>query len=146
MAVSAFALDPENPIVNVDQQTGAVRNLGAGRRQVAYAIDISNGGDVDLSDVHLVSDLSAAFSAAHSFSIDQILGCDVATNANFNGVTDKELLAPGARLDVDGSARVILLVSVYPKPDPPAYASTSAVDGTSPLGTLVTKSDSSEVT
>lgn len=146
LPVSAFSLDPENPIVNIDQQTGAVRNLGGGRRQVTYAIDYANGGDVKLSNVHLVSDLSNAFGAAHSFNVDQIIGCDFAANPSFNGASDKEMLAPNTELEVGEGGRVILVVSVYPKPDPPAYVSTSTVDGTSQLGTLVTKSDSSDVT
>jgi len=146
VTINAFALDPENPIVNIDQQTGLTRNLGAGRRQVAYAIDFSNGGDVLLSNVHLVADLAAAFSAANTFKVDQIIGCAVATNPEFDGAAKKELLAPDTKLDVGARARVILIVSVYPKPDPPAYVMTSTTDGTSPLGTLVTKSDSSDVT
>ncbi|HEX2123338.1 MAG TPA: hypothetical protein VHL59_17035, partial [Thermoanaerobaculia bacterium] len=145
VTVEAFALDPENPIVNVDQQTGAVRNLGAGRRQVAYAIDISNGGDVKLSDVHLKTDLANAFGAAHSFAVDQVIGCELATNPDFDGVANQELLAPGTALEVGAAGRVVLVVSVYPKPDPSPYVSTANADGTSQLGTLVTKSDSSDV-
>lgn len=145
ITVTAFSLDPENPIVTIDQQTGATRNLGGGRRQVAYAIDFANGGDVKLSDVHLQTDLAAAFAAAHSYKVDQVIGCDVATNPDFNGGTDKELLASGTSLDVGAKARVILIVSVYPRPDPPVYTLTSVDDGTSQLGTLVTQTDSSDV-
>src|SRR6185436_2852402 len=143
--IDAFALDPENPIVTVDQQTGAARNLGAGHRQVGYAIDFSNGGDVLLSNVHLVADLAAAFAQAGSFRVDQVLACDVAANPNFNGASDKELLAADAKLDVGARGRVVLIVSVYPKPDPAPYLAKSVIDGTSPLGTFVTADDSSSV-
>ena len=143
--VDAFALDPENPIILIDQQTGATRNLGGGHRQVAYAIDFSNGGDVKLSDVHLMIDLAAAFGAAHSFQIDQVIACDIAANPNFDGAADKQLLEAGASLEVAAKARVILIVSVYPKPDPPVYTATSVDDGTSQLGTFVTATDSSGV-
>ena len=143
--VDAFALDPENPIILIDQQTGATRNLGGGRRQVAYAIDFSNGGDVKLSDVHLMIDLAAAFGAAHSFQVDQVIACDIAANPNFNGAADKQLLEAGASLEVAAKARIILIVSVYPKPDPPVYTATSVDDGTSQLETFVTSPDSSGV-
>ncbi len=143
--IDAFALDPENPIVNITQQTGATRNLGAGRRQVAYAIDFANGGDVTLSSVHLVADLAAAFGNAWRYTVDQVIGCDVITNPNFNGAANKDLLAPGNVLEVGAKRRVILIVSVYPKPDPPVYTTTSTADGRSPLDTFVTKSASSDV-
>lgn len=145
VTIDAFALDPENPIILLQQQTGATRNLGGGRRQVAYAFDFANGGDVKLSDVHLVADLASAFSAAHSFRVDRVLGCDVATNPEFDGGAHKELLAGGASLEVAQRGRVIVLVSVWPKADPPVYSLTSTDDGTSQLGTLVTKSASSDV-
>lgn len=145
VTVDAFALDPENPIVLLDQQTGASRNLGGGQRQVAYAFDFANGGDVKLSDVHLTADLAGAYAAAYSYKVDRILGCDVTTNADFNGAANKELLAPGTSLEVGAKGRVILIVSVWPRPDPPVYTLTSVDDGTSPLGTFVTKTDSSDV-
>lgn len=143
--IDGFALDPENPIVTIAQQTGAARNLGAGRRQVAYAIDFGNGGDVTLSSVHLVADLAAAFGSAWKYTVDQVLGCDVNVNPDFNGGANKELLAPGNVLEVGAKRRVILIVSVYPKPDPPVYTATTIVDGRSPLDTFVTKSASSDV-
>lgn len=143
--IDAFALDPENPIVKIEQQTGATRNLGAGRRQVAYAIDFSNGGDVKLSNVHVVADLANAFGPAWKYTVDRVLGCGVNTNPDFNGDANKDLLAPNTALEVAEKHRVILIVSVYPKPDPPVYVTTSVADGTSQLGTLVTKSASSSV-
>jgi hypothetical protein len=145
VTVDAFSLDPENPIIDVSIQTGGTRNLGAGRRQVSYAIDFGNGGDVKLSSVHLVADLAASFGAAWRFTVDQIIGCSVAANPDFNGMSNKELLAPGATLEAGEKRRVILIVSIYPKPDPPLYTTTSVADGTSPLDTLVTKSASSTV-
>jgi hypothetical protein len=145
VAVDAFKLDPENPIIEVDQTTGAVRNLGSGHRQIAYAIDIRNGGDVTLDNVHLITDLAAAFGASNGFTVDRVLGCDVNVNPSFNGASVTELLAPGSVLNVGAAARVIVVVSVYPKPDPAPYVSTATDDGTSPLGTFVTKSDSSDV-
>lgn len=145
VTIDAFALDPENPIVNLEQTTGLARNLGGGHRQVAYAIDFGNGGDVDLSNVHLVADLASAFSLAHRYTVDQLIGCDVAVNPDFDGASNMELLAPNAALAVGEKARVILIVSVHPKPDPPVYTMASTDEGTSPLGTVVTKADSSDV-
>ena len=145
VAIDAFALDPENPIVNLEQTTGLSRNLGGGRRQVAYAMDFGNGGDVDLSNVHLVADLASAYSLAHRYTVDQVIGCDVDVNPDFDGASNMELLAPNAALAVGEKARVILIVSVYPKPDPPVYTTGSATEGTSPLGTVVTRTDSSDV-
>ncbi|HEY0371930.1 MAG TPA: hypothetical protein VGD79_08005, partial [Thermoanaerobaculia bacterium] len=100
VTVDAFSLDPENPIILLEQQTGATRNLGGGRRQVAYALDFANGGDVKLSDVHLTVNLAAAFSAAHTYKVDRVIGCDVATNPDFDGSAHRDLLASDASLDV----------------------------------------------
>ncbi|HXG58025.1 MAG TPA: hypothetical protein VNL91_03290 [Thermoanaerobaculia bacterium] len=142
---SPLMIDPENPILNITQLTGATTNLGGGRRRVAYAIDIVNPGDVPLSKLSVTADLAAAFAGSRGYTVERVTGCDLDLNPNFNGGSDKELLAAGNTLPVGDTKRVTLFVIISPQPDPPAYTSGSAADGRSPIDTLVGGSASSSV-
>lgn len=143
--VSTFALDPENPIVGVDQETRDAINLGAGKRRVSFTIDITNPGDVVLSKLHVEHDLAAALASARSFRVERILGCDLDLNAGYDGRSNTELLASGNTLGVGETKRLIVVVEIAPQPDPSPYTSGSDGDGRSPLDTLVQSSDSSSV-
>lgn len=142
-----FALDPENPIVKIDKVVGGTRNLGAGHRLVSYLLTFSNPGDVLLSSLHLQDDLAAAFPGARSFQVDRVIGCTgVTLNPAYSGVSQTELLATGNTLPPAATKKVALVASVYPQANPPEYVNTADVEGTSPLGTVVSNSDSAGVT
>lgn len=154
LPLDAFALDPENPVVLLEQTTGATRNLGQGRRQVAYAIDAGNGGDVDLDLVHVTSNLALAFGDAWRFQVDEIIACGLPANADFDGVSNLQLFSgesntlhnPVDPPQTGTAARVILIVSVWPKPDPLPYVSTSEIASVSHyVRTPTDGSDSSSV-
>src|SRR5262249_41293674 len=124
-STSAFQLDPENPIIAIRQQTGLVRNLGGGRRLVPFVIDISNPGDVKLSEISLHNSLQDAFATTRGFSIDRVTSCGVTLDGTFNGNGQVELLAPGNELGVQASKRVVVYAIVQPQPDPPAFTDRS---------------------
>jgi len=144
-SASSFLLDPENPIIRLDQQTGLTRNLGGGKRQVTFALDISNPGDVTLSKLSLTSILQNAFSDARSWSLASVSSCGLAANPSFDGNRDPELLASGNVLAPGATKRVIIVATVAPKPDPQPYVDHSDTHGRSPLETPVESSASSSV-
>jgi len=154
LPLATFALDPENPIVQIAQTTGASRNLGSGRRQVAYAIDVANEGDVDLDLVHLTSNLAQAFGDAWKFQVDTILACGLPVNPDFDGRANLQLFSGDTNtlhnpIDPPQSgttARVILIISIWPKPDPLPYVSTAEITSVSHfVRTPTDKSGSSSV-
>jgi hypothetical protein len=144
---TGFALDPENPIVRIEKAVGGTRNLGGGHRLVSYMLTFSNPGDVLLSSLHLEDDLAAAFPGARSFQVDNVIGCTgVTLNPAWSGVADVELLANGNTLAPAARKQVAIVASVYPQANPPEYVNTAGIDGTSPLGTVVSNSASAGVT
>lgn len=141
----ALSLDPENPIIAIKQQTGMVRNLGSGKRLVPFVIDLSNPGDVKLSQISLHSNLQDAFSNARSYNVDHVTSCGFNLDATFDGNGNVEVLVPGNELLVQGSKRVVLYAVVSPKPDPAPYTDRSDGAGRSQLGTPVNDSTTSSV-
>jgi len=127
-----FELDPENPIVEVDELiVQDVVNVGGGERLVVYKTGISNGGDVKLHDVIQNLDLDETFESAISFEVECITSPDFDVNYNFNGKTDINMLAAGNELEVgeEGTINGAFAPVIYD-------ASTTAY-GTSPIGTVV---------
>lgn len=144
-AESPLSIDPENPIVSISQITGATANLGGGRRRVAYAIDLTNPGDVELSKLSIRTNLAAAFGPSRGYTVEKTAGCDLDVNPDFNGSGNQELLLDGNTLPVGDTKRVVLFVVVSPQPDPNPYVSASNTEGRSPIDTLVRGSDDSSV-
>jgi hypothetical protein len=145
LGADSLSIDPENPIVAVEQLTGATRNLGNGRRMVVFAVDIRNPGDVTLSKLSLKSHLLNAFANARSFTVDRIITCGLDLNPNFDGKTDEELLATGNTLAPAATKRVYVYAIVSPQPDPETYVMRADTEGRSPLDTLVSSNGSSNV-
>ena len=141
----ALELDPENPIIAIRQQTGLVRNLGGGKRLVPFVIDISNPGDVKLSEISLHNSIQDAFPGVRSFTIDHVTSCDFNLDGTFNGNGQVEALSAGNELNVQGSKRLLVYAVVSPQPDPPVFTDRSNAAGRSQLGTPVNDSTTSNV-
>ena len=142
-----FELDPENPIVEVDELlVQDVVNVGGGERLVVYKTGISNGGDVDLHDVIQNLDLGETFDSANNFNVECITSPDLDVNYNFNGKNDINLLAASNELEVGESGTVEILVRVKPAASAVLangafaqviYDASTTAYGTSPIGTVV---------
>lgn len=142
-----FELDPENPIVEVDELfVQDVVNVGSGERLVVYKTGISNGGDVDLRDVIQNLDLGETFDSANNFNVECITSPDLDVNYNFNGKTDINMLAAGNELEVGESGTIEILVRVKPAASAVLangafaqvnYDASTTAYGTSPIGTVV---------
>lgn len=142
-----FLLNPENPIIDVDYLgVEDVANIGGGERVVVYKINISNGGDVKLSDVKLNFDLAEAYQDAASMTV-LCTGSDHLTpNTNFDGDNDINILASGNTLEVGESKSIEVVVKIKPEiSDIDANGCFETVDysiytqafGTSPIGTKI---------
>ncbi|MFN5622195.1 MAG: T9SS type A sorting domain-containing protein [Flavobacteriales bacterium] len=144
---ASFDLDPENPIVEVDELfVQDVVNVGGGERLVVYKTGISNGGDVDLRDVIQNLDLGETFETAKSFTVECITSPDLDVNYDFNGKNDINLLADGNELEVGESGTIEILVRVKPAVSAVLadgafaeviYDASTTAYGTSPIGTVV---------
>ena len=140
-----LSIDPENPILNIVQQTGNVKNLGGGKRLVPFAIDLSNPGDVKLNQLTLTNSLQNAFSDARSFTIDHITSCNLNVNPSFDGNNTTDLLTGNNELGLNQTKRLTVFAIVSPKPDPAPYNDRSDTSGRSPIQTLVNGNASSSV-
>ena len=144
---ASFDLDPENPIVEVDELlVQDVVNVGGGERLVVYKTGISNGGDVKLHDMIQNLDLGETFETAKSFTVECITSPDLDVNYDFNGKNDINLLADGNELEVGESGTIEILVRVKPAVSAVMangafaqviYDASTTAYGTSPIGTVV---------
>ncbi len=124
-----FLLDPENPVVDIQQEVSAVRNNGGGTRTITYTYKISNQGDVPLWHTQIESDLATTFDKAVSWTVDEAISCDFALNPSFDGKADVNLLVDevgvpdgGQGLAVGESGIVVVIVTVEPGPSPAVSA------------------------
>ncbi len=126
---------------------------------VEYDLTLFNPGDVDLSDMSLLDDLSATFGidAASDFTVGPTLTTDPSncftTNGAYDGITDTQTLAAGNTLAAGATCTVTIaatLTIAELDPLPPAtgdqaYANTANGAGDNPYGTTLTGSDISEI-
>ncbi len=142
-----FTLDPEKPIIDVDQLSiEDILNVGGGARQVVYKAVISNGGDVRLHDVLTTLDLGSTFATASNFSVLCLYSKDMEVNAGYDGVSDIQLLAPLNTLEVGQSGTIEILIEVTPEISgidangcfgTVDYTASTKAYGVSPIGTAV---------
>ena len=94
---TADAAAPENPSVTVAKTLADLVDLLDGTFTATFDVDVSNTGNVDLLDVRVVDDLSAAFPPPVVLvSVTPAAGgAFLAANPSFDGDTDTDLLAPG---------------------------------------------------
>jgi uncharacterized repeat protein (TIGR01451 family) len=136
----------ENPVLGIAKQIGTVVNNNDGTFTVPYTVFVSNLGNVALNNVQLLEDLfgapSSAFQGATAIAIATpptiVSGPLTATNPNFNGNSDKRLLAGTDSLGVGQSAVLRFSVRVTPGANLGPYSNSVIGNGTSPGGTPVT--------
>jgi hypothetical protein len=80
---------------------------------LTFAFVVTNPGDVDLSNVQVVDDLSTVFAAAQTTQVLSVTASGtLLANGAYDGVADKNLLAAGSTLVAGGSAGITLKVRV----------------------------------
>ncbi len=156
---TSFALDPENPGVNIVKETSKVINNGGGTRTVIYTVKAQNAGDVPLKEVQIYDALSDAFPADFAtYVVDEIKSCELTVNEGFDGTSGNDNLLTGTDILDDGydpnplaqssitGGTVIIRTTVTPNPFPPIFANEAVLDSKSWfVGTPTAGSSLSEV-
>lgn len=117
--------------------TGPANN-GDGTYTLGYQFVVENSGDVELANLQISDDLSAAFAGADGFAVDAIASTDFAVNAGFNGAADANLLAGTDTLAAAATGSVDVTVTVTPGANLGPFNNSADVSATSPAGTDVT--------
>lgn len=131
----------EDPTIGVAKQAGTVVDNNDGSFNVPFTMTVENFGNVVLSNVQVTDDLVAAFPAPATFTI--VPGSFATTggltaNTNFDGNTDKNLLAGTDSLNPNASGTVTFTVKLSPNGAPSPFENRASAEGTSPKGTKVT--------
>jgi len=137
----ARATVAENPVIGVAKDGSAVTNNGDGTYTVAYLMTVQNYGNVPLSSVQVVEDLTGVF-AAGTFVVDSVVGVvatgTLAANGAFDGVGDQNLLAAGSStLPIGATETVTLTVTVTPGANLGPFTNQVTASAESPNGVEV---------
>lgn len=96
--------------------------------RLEYLITIRNLGADPVSNLQAIDDLAAVFADAEAWvvmvleNVNESGFVPLTVNPNFNGQTDKQLLAPGQSLAAGLTARLRLIVWVQPPEGPVVFA------------------------
>ena len=113
--------------------------LPNGSANVTFEFNLENFGNVDLDQLSLVDDLSAAFPATCEVSVLSLTSDDFIINASYDGTTDTELLALGNDLPVGDKGAVLLTINVINCDDTQtSFINTATAEATSPGGLVIT--------
>ncbi|MBA6418079.1 DUF11 domain-containing protein, partial [Colwellia sp. 6M3] len=128
----------EAPAIGVAKTVSAgPTNNGDGTHTLTYSMVVKNTGDISLSNVQVVDDLTTTFSGA-TFVVDaKSTGGTLTINNAFNGDGDKNLLAANQNLAVGESETISLTVTVTPGTNLGPYNNSATAGATSPSGATV---------
>ncbi|MEM1202556.1 MAG: hypothetical protein AAGN66_04950 [Acidobacteriota bacterium] len=146
---SATVSVSEAPAITVVKTVdGAVVDNGDGTFTAPYLVTVTNTGDVELSNVQVVDDLTLTFPAPASVTT---VTTPVATgtfnaNAGYDGDADTDLLvAATSTLASSASATIAFSVTFDPAGNTGPFTNTADGSGDSPLGVTVQDSDTADV-
>ncbi len=122
--------------------SGTPVEVSPGTWDVTYNIVVSNYGNVPLSDIHVMDDLSTTFATGATFVVQSISSTDLTVNPGFTGLAGHmELLAGTDNLDDGESGSITIVVRVIPENNGP-FNNSAIGSGQPPLGEPV--SDTSQ--
>ena len=129
----------ESPVIGVAKDGGAVTNNGDGSYTVAYLITVRNYGNVPLSNVQVVENLTTTFPAPATFGgIGVSASGTLTASGTFNGDSDQNLLVAGSStLPIGETETVTLTVTVTPGAFLGPYANQVTASAESPNGVEV---------
>ncbi|NER34464.1 MAG: DUF11 domain-containing protein [Oscillatoria sp. SIO1A7] len=126
------------PRLGVAKAAGTITDNGNGSFTIPYTVVLENLGNVELSNLQVVENLSTTFAGATSFTVDSISSPDGLTvNSSFNGSSDTNLLLasnPANVIAVAGTARIVFNVTVTPGTNFGPYNNTASGSATGPGG------------
>ncbi|HEY9807497.1 MAG TPA: hypothetical protein V6D04_13080, partial [Candidatus Obscuribacterales bacterium] len=130
---------PIAPKLGVAKQAGTVVDNGNGVFTVPYTVTVSNLGNVPISNLQLVENLTTTFGPPTTFSIAAAPSSSaLAVNPAFNGNSDSNLLAGTTALAIGQSATVTFSVQVTTNGQSGPFNNTVTGNGTSPSGIPIT--------
>ena len=105
------------PYIEVGTTIDYIRNNADGSVEVKYIYTLKN-----ISPTHNIisltaqSDLEKTFSP-HVFSILEFASSTLKLNPSYNGVSNKELLAPGNKIEIGQTLQISLVINFFPEGD-----------------------------
>lgn len=106
----------ESPIIGLAKSQSLVEHTGDGQFLTSIVFTLINYGNVPLSDVQVTDDFSETFPAGVAWSIAhlEVNGDLSATNPNYDGTSNINLLSGDETLPVDGEAFIRVDVAFEP--------------------------------
>ena len=109
---------------------------------VRYRLTVENTGNVSLSNVQVSDDLSVAFPAPASASVESALvdsgSCTAATSTVYDGTTSPGILEGADSLPVGESCEIVLVISVDPAGSTGPFANSATAEANDPSGSTTT--------
>ncbi|MBT8057579.1 MAG: DUF11 domain-containing protein [Gammaproteobacteria bacterium] len=124
----------ENPLLGLAKAVGATLDNGNGTFTTTVTIAVENLGNVVLSSVQAVDDLSATFPAPAAFTVDNVFSAELTVNPLFDGVGDTDLLAGTDTLAVGESAQLSFDITFDPQTLPGPFLNSATAAAQSPGG------------
>ncbi len=138
-------------LIGVAKQAGSVVNNSNGTYTVPYTVLVRNYGNVALNNVQVTEDLfgnaNSTFNGATAVAISRpvtVSGVLTAANVNFNGNSDRNLLAGTETLPIGASATINFSVTVTPGSNLGPFNNTARATATTPGNTTPVTDDSTD--
>lgn len=119
------------PGIGLAKRLVSIQETSTGTYLVTFEFLVENFGNVPLMGVQLTDDLSAAFPAPTSFTIQSLISTDFTPNSAYNGKDILELLEGTDDLEVGASGTIRLVLQIIPAETGPFY-NTASADAFSP--------------
>ena len=133
---------PETPVLGVAKQAGEPIDNSDGSFNIPYTITVQNLGNIDLSQVQVVENLTSTFAAPATFTIQGIPTTNnpnFTVNTAFDGKTNTNLLTPAtSTLPFGGLATISFTVKLIPNGNLGPYNNNAVGSGKTPANTTVT--------
>jgi uncharacterized repeat protein (TIGR01451 family) len=110
------------PNVGIAKQAGTAVSNPDGTFTVPYSLTVRNYGVDAITNVQVTDDLAATFANAAGFAVSGVQSPTLSVNPNFNGSSDRNILAPGNTLAATGqpgdSATITFNITITPGTGP----------------------------
>jgi len=116
---------------------GSPAEVTPGVWDVSFEILVRNYGNVTLSNIQVMDDMSAVFPAASPFTIQSLTSDDFSVNSAYDGQTDTNLLDGTDSLAFEEQGTITLVVRVTPADGGP-FNNTASVEADTPSTATVT--------
>ncbi len=144
-----FAVNP--PMIGLAKTITGNGLSNTGVYTLTYVFKVQNYGTVDLKNIQVTDDLTAAFPSPVTFAKVNLVSSNVtsgsalAINASFNGSTNKNLLnAASSNLKVGASGTITLTINVIPSSNYGTYYNTATATGVTNDAAALTVTDISD--